>query len=30
MGITLLWIAAVLTFYTGYDYFRAGVKHMVD
>ena len=30
MGITLLWIAAILTFYTGYDYFRAGVKHMVD
>jgi cardiolipin synthase len=30
MGITLLWVAAVLTFYTGYDYFRAGVKHMVD
>ncbi len=30
MGITLLWISAVLTFYTGYDYFRAGVKHMVD
>lgn len=30
IGITLLWIAAVLTIYTGYDYFRAGVKHMVD
>ena len=30
MGITLLWIAAILTFYTGYDYFRAGVKHLVD
>ena len=29
-GITLLWIAALLTIYTGYDYFRAGVKHMVD
>jgi len=29
-GITLLWIAAVLTIYTGYDYFRAGLKHMVD
>jgi cardiolipin synthase (CMP-forming) len=29
-GITLLWIAAILTFYTGYDYFRAGVKHLVD
>ncbi|MFN7010965.1 MAG: CDP-diacylglycerol--glycerol-3-phosphate 3-phosphatidyltransferase [Allorhizobium sp.] len=30
IGIVLLWISAVLTFYTGYDYFRAGVKHMVD
>ncbi|OJF95181.1 CDP-diacylglycerol--glycerol-3-phosphate 3-phosphatidyltransferase [Pararhizobium antarcticum] len=29
-GITLLWVAAVLTIYTGYDYFRAGLKHMVD
>jgi cardiolipin synthase len=30
MGIGLLWIAAILTIYTGYDYFRAGLKHMVD
>jgi cardiolipin synthase len=30
MGISLLWIAAILTIYTGYDYFRAGAKHMVD
>jgi cardiolipin synthase len=30
MGITLLWIAAVLTIYSGYDYFRAGLKHMVE
>lgn len=30
IGITLLWIAAVLTIYTGYDYFRAGLKHVVD
>jgi cardiolipin synthase (CMP-forming) len=30
MGITLLWVAAVLTLYTGYDYFRAGVRHIVD
>jgi CDP-diacylglycerol--glycerol-3-phosphate 3-phosphatidyltransferase len=30
IGITLLWIAAILTFYTGYDYFRAGAKHIVD
>jgi cardiolipin synthase len=30
IGIALLWIAAILTFYTGYDYFRAGLKHLVD
>ncbi|MDL2399910.1 CDP-diacylglycerol--glycerol-3-phosphate 3-phosphatidyltransferase [Rhizobium mayense] len=30
MGIILLWIAALLTIYTGYDYFRAGLKHVVD
>ena len=30
MGIGLLWIAALLTMYTGYDYFKAGLKHMVD
>lgn len=29
-GIVLLWIAAALTMYTGYDYFRAGVKHIVE
>jgi cardiolipin synthase (CMP-forming) len=30
LGIALLWVAAILTFYTGYDYFRAGLKHLVD
>jgi len=30
IGLTLLWIAALLTIYTGYDYFRAGMKHIVD
>lgn len=30
IGITLLWISAVLTLYTGWDYFRAGLKHMID
>jgi cardiolipin synthase (CMP-forming) len=30
IGIILLWIAAILTIYTGYDYFRAGLKHVVD
>ena len=30
IGIGLLWVAAILTIYTGYDYFRAGLKHIVD
>lgn len=29
IGIALLWVAAVLTLYTGIDYLRAGLKHMV-
>lgn len=29
-GILFLWIAAALTLYTGYDYFRAGLRHVVD
>ena len=29
-GIALLWVAAIITMYTGYDYFRAGLKHIVD
>ncbi len=29
-GIVLLWIAALVTLYTGYDYFRAGAKHIMD
>ncbi|WP_144863115.1 CDP-diacylglycerol--glycerol-3-phosphate 3-phosphatidyltransferase [Mesorhizobium sp. J18] len=29
-GILLLWISALVTLYTGYDYFRAGLKHIVD
>ncbi len=28
-GLTALWIAAVLTLYTGYDYFRAGIGHLI-
>ncbi|MHC5652563.1 CDP-diacylglycerol--glycerol-3-phosphate 3-phosphatidyltransferase [Stappia sp.] len=28
-GLTALWIAAVLTLYTGYDYFRAGIGHLM-
>lgn len=30
LGIALLWIAAMLTLYTGYDYFRAGLKHVIE
>ena len=30
IGISLLWIAALVTLYTGYDYFRAGIKHVVE
>jgi cardiolipin synthase len=26
----LLWLSALLTLYTGYDYFRAGVRHLID
>lgn len=30
IGIVLLWAAAALTIYTGWDYFNAGVRHMVE
>ncbi|MFO1034671.1 MAG: CDP-diacylglycerol--glycerol-3-phosphate 3-phosphatidyltransferase [Hyphomicrobiales bacterium] len=30
VGIVGLWVAAALTLYTGYDYFRAGLRHVVD
>jgi cardiolipin synthase (CMP-forming) len=29
-GLALLWLAAALTLYTGYDYFRAGIGHVMD
>lgn len=29
LGLTLLWVAAVLTLYTGLDYFRAGLKYVM-
>lgn len=28
MGIFLLWLSALVTLYTGYDYFRAGLRHI--
>lgn len=30
IGIGLLWIAALLTLYTGYDYFKAGIAHLMN
>jgi cardiolipin synthase (CMP-forming) len=29
IGETLLWLAALLTMVTGYDYLRAGLSHIV-
>ena len=29
-GLILLWIAALLTLYTGWDYFRAGARHLIE
>ncbi len=30
LGLTLLWISALLTLYTGYDYFRAGLQYLLE
>jgi cardiolipin synthase len=30
VGILLLWLSAMLTLYTGYDYMRAGLRYMID
>ena len=30
IGIGLLWVAAILTLYTGWDYLKAGIHHLVD
>lgn len=30
IGIALLWAAAGLTIYTGWDYFNAGIRHLVE
>jgi cardiolipin synthase len=27
-GLLLLWVSALITLYTGYDYFRAGLRHI--
>ncbi len=30
VGLTLLWLSALLTLYTGWDYFRAGMRHLIE
>ncbi|PLX38367.1 MAG: CDP-diacylglycerol--glycerol-3-phosphate 3-phosphatidyltransferase [Hyphomicrobiales bacterium] len=30
IGLTLLWISALLTLYTGYDYVRHGIGHLIE
>lgn len=30
IGLTLLWLAAALTVYTGYDYLRVGIQHVIN
>lgn len=30
IGITLLWLSAILTVYTGYDYIKKGIDHALD
>src|SRR4029453_11192698 len=30
IGVALLWLPALVTLYTGYDYMRAGLRHMID
>ena len=29
VGLALLWISAIVTLYTGWDYFRAGIRHLI-
>ena len=30
IGIVLLWVSAIFTIYTGWDYFRAGIHHLIE
>jgi cardiolipin synthase len=30
IGLMLLWVSAILTLYTGWDYFRAGLRHLIE
>jgi cardiolipin synthase len=30
MGLVILWVAAILTLFTGYDYLKAGIRHAIE
>ena len=30
LGLLILWISALLTIYTGYDYLKAGIRHAIE
>lgn len=30
IGMTLLWLAAILTLFTGYDYLKAAIRHAIE
>jgi cardiolipin synthase len=30
IGLSLLWLSAIVTLYTGWDYLRAGLRHLID
>jgi len=30
LGIALLWLSAIVTLYTGWDYLRAGMRHLIE
>jgi len=30
IGLALLWISAIITLYTGWDYLRAGLRHVIE
>lgn len=30
VGLALLWLSALITLITGYDYFRTGVRHLIE
>jgi cardiolipin synthase len=30
IGLLLLWLSAIFTIYTGWDYFRAGIHHLIE